>query len=278
MSDIPELSEPLEDAPVLEDPPPPRAQPDRHQATRPTGKSSVVAQATRPRLTASTEIPAGLPYDPEFAERVPLLQTFRHAMANAMAFHRDVFEAEGVWHVAEAGVYRGRSLRALVQTAAALKAKVKFLGLDSFEGFPRLGEQDLEQATPNAKYVREHLFSDTTEREVLAYLSDADANNNVTLIKGFFKDTLASLNDQRYVFVNIDCDLYDGHIETLEYFYPRMLQGGIIFLDDYFSKEYPMAKSAVDAFMIDKPELVFSLRYGEAPHALRKGFIVKATG
>jgi len=227
------------------------------------------------RVTASSQIPANLPYDGLFAERVPLLQAFRFALANAMAFHSEALARDGAWRAAEAGVYRGRSLRALIETAELMGARVDFIGLDSFEGFPSLGEQDLRLATPNAKYVREQLFSDTTEREVVAYISDAAINCSFRLIKGFFSQALKTLPEATYFFVNIDCDLYDGHLQTLEYFYPRTLPGGIIFFDDYFSKEYPMAKAAVDEFMSDKPELVFSLRYGEASHALRKGFIVK---
>jgi hypothetical protein len=54
-----------------------------------------------------------------------------------------------------------------------------------------------------------------------------------------------------------------------------MIPGGIIMLDDYYSKEYPMAKAAVDDFMSDKPELIFQMRFGAFRASRPKAYIVK---
>jgi O-methyltransferase len=41
-----------------------------------------------------------------------------------------------------------------------------------------------------------------------------------------------------------------------------MNPGGIIFLDDYHSRDFPMAKNAVDKFFENKPEILLHLRFG----------------
>jgi hypothetical protein len=215
-----------------------------------------------PYISASTEFPFKAPYDPRFAERVPLIQCFRAAMTNAMAMHAVVRKEEGAFWAAECGVYRGRALRALALIADELGCPVQFVGLDSFEGLPDLTPTDLAAAPQGARYTREVLFADTTEREVLAYLADVNRDDRIVLVKGFFAQSLPTLPERRYAFVNIDCDLYEGHLQCLEYFYPRMLEGGIIFLDDYYSKIYPMARVAVDEFLVGKPEALFTVNYG----------------
>lgn len=228
----------------------------------------------RPHISASTEFPVAMPYDAAFAERIPLVQAFRFALAHAMAVHGEQRRDGGAFWVAECGVYRGRALRALALVADEMRCPVKFIGLDSFEGLPDLSAQDLAAAPAGARYLSEVMFADTTEREVLAYLEGVNADRRISLIRGFFDQSLSNLPERQYAFVNIDCDLYEGHLQCLDYFYSRMLAGGIIFLDDYYSTIYPMARRATDVFLADKPEHVIALSYGaDGPP---KAMIVKA--
>lgn len=163
---------------------------------------------------------------------------------------------------AECGVYRGHSLVACLRIARDLRVPVKFTGLDSFTGLPELDKEDLELAPEKALYREKVLFDDTSFDAVSNLLKLAGFSDTAQLVGGFFIDTLPTLNEARYDFVNIDCDLYAPHIECLEYFYPRMNNGGIIFFDDYHSHDFPMAKHAIDKFLEDKPETLFHLRFG----------------
>jgi hypothetical protein len=52
----------------------------------------------------------------------------------------------------------------------------------------------------------------------------------------------------RYEFIAIDVDLYRPTIDSLEYFWPLMLSGGIIYVDDYGYDDYPGCRKAVDEF------------------------------
>jgi len=54
--------------------------------------------------------------------------------------------------------------------------------------------------------------------------------------------------EETYCFVNIDFDLYQPILAGLEYFYPRMVKGGIIVVHDYFSETYKGVKQAINEF------------------------------
>jgi hypothetical protein len=70
---------------------------------------------------------------------------------------------------------------------------------------------------------------------------------NAVIKKGYFPETAAGLEDT-FCFVNLDFDLYMPILAGLEYFFPRMVSGGIILVHDYFSEIYKGAKRAVNDF------------------------------
>ncbi len=59
-----------------------------------------------------------------------------------------------------------------------------------------------------------------------------------------------------YSFVHIDVDLYQPTLDCLNFFYNRMIPGGIIISDDYKWQHTPGVKRAFDEFFKDKKEQV----------------------
>ena len=76
--------------------------------------------------------------------------------------------------------------------------------------------------------------------------------------------------DRKFALVHIDVDLHAPTRDSLEFFYPRMSEGGVIIVDDYGSSLCPGATLAVDTLLADKPEKMISLVDGG-------GFLVKGT-
>ncbi len=115
----------------------------------------------------------------------------------------------------EFGVYKGDSINRL----AALKPEVKWYGFDSFIGLP-------EAWTMGA---RRGAFSIGGKLPPV--------RDNVTLIKGFFEDTLAAFAAQyrggKIAFLHVDCDLYSA-TRTIFKELGDMLQAGTIVLFDEF--------------------------------------------
>ena len=239
------------------------------------------------KFNSSLAFPHEPPYASLFAERVPLLQAFHLALANCVrGRHHRAATLSGrlnqwltsmapSFRAAECGVYTGSSLVACAQAARNSGLSFRIHGLDTFVGLPPLSAMDESLSPPDAKYRHNTLFADTSVEMVRENLATAGLDGNVMLHQGLFSVSLLKLPDQTYHFVNIDCDLYEPHLECLEYFYPRLVCGGIMFFDDYYSVEFPMAGKAIDTFMSDKPEELMHLRFGENGPNRTKAFFVK---
>ena len=140
---------------------------------------------------------------------------------------------------AELGVYRGDFAKIINETFPDRKL---FL-FDTFEGFP---EQDMNYEVEN-KLVLDKVgkLSNTSVDYVLGKMPHPEM---CIVKKGYFPDTAAGMENEKFAFVNIDVDLYKPIKSGLEFFYPRMIKGGYIFVHDYFSLSYGGSKKAVDEF------------------------------
>jgi len=50
----------------------------------------------------------------------------------------------------------------------------------------------------------------------------------------------------------IDCDLYDSYLQSLNFIWPKLILGGIIQVDEYYSLKFPGARIACNEFLRDK--------------------------
>lgn len=152
-----------------------------------------------------------------------------------------IFNEKGVNRgaVAELGVYRGDFAKVINATFPDRK----FYLFDTFEGFPEI----------DLNYEKEHgllknavgKLSNTSVEYVLNKMTHRE---NCIIRKGYFPDTAAGLENEQYAFVNIDVDLYKPILAGLEYFWPRMIENGYIFVHDYFSFSYDGARKAINEF------------------------------
>lgn len=145
---------------------------------------------------------------------------------------------------AELGVYQGLTARLIHHYAPERPLHL----FDTFEGFTdRSSSEELRSVRQSSA-----LFSDTSLEAVTRFV--AATNQNVHFHKGFFPESIpASLGDETFAFVHLDADLYAPIWQGLQFFYPRMARRGILVVHDYNS--WPGARSAVDEFFVNKPEL-----------------------
>ena len=66
--------------------------------------------------------------------------------------------------------------------------------------------------------------------------------------RGWIPESFAGIPEKNYRFVHLDLDLYEPIKGSVEYFYPRMVKGGVIVIDEYAFPRWPGARKAVDEF------------------------------
>lgn len=88
--------------------------------------------------------------------------------------------------------------------------------------------------------------------------------NSIKYYPGWIPDRFSELDDSLFSFVHIDVDLYKPTFDSLAFFYPRMLSGGIILCDDYGFTSCPGATAAFDEYLSNKPEPLIALSSGGA--------------
>ena len=117
----------------------------------------------------------------------------------------------------EFGVFEGST----INFCSSLIHKAKFYGFDSFEGLPETsgvwlkGEFDVKEKLPKV-------------------------NKNVSLIKGYFNETLPKFleeHKEKAAFIHIDCDLYSSTKAIFDNIYDRIVPNTVIQFDEYYN--YP---------------------------------------
>jgi O-methyltransferase len=137
---------------------------------------------------------------------------------------------------AEVGVYQGETAKLIHE----MDNSRKFHLFDTFEGF---NKQDIGSEKIN-EVNRSIDFSDTTVESVLSFIN---GNSNIVIHKGYFPTTTENLVEEKYAFVHLDADLYNPTLAGLQYFYPRLTEGGVIIIHDY-NHTWEGVTKAVDEF------------------------------
>jgi len=145
--------------------------------------------------------------------------------------------------VAEVGVFKGEFARIL---NLVFSSRLLYL-FDTFEGF----------APADLQYDRERdysapepgLFTDTSVESVLSRMPFRD---QCVVKKGLFPASAEGCENERFCFVSLDADLYSPTYEGLRFFWPRLTDGGYIFVHDYNNPEYRGVKEAVRQFSAEE--------------------------
>ena len=132
----------------------------------------------------------------------------------------------------------------------------KVYGFDSFEGF---GDRAQFDATENSSIETQGSFADTSYELVKSKIDRLNLGDQVIIIKGFFSSSLRTVEDRKFCFVHLDCDLYQAYLDCISFFYDRMVPGGVILFDEYNDPPWPGCNRAVDEFLLDKPERLIEI-------------------
>ena len=149
----------------------------------------------------------------------------------------------------ECGCWRGQSAHMMATVLKDRESNRTLHVFDSFEGglSDKTDEDKDQMANIDPETIRK-------EKESFSVTVEEVANNLkefpfVSLHKGWIPEPFSAVENETFAFVYLDLDLYDPIKDSLEFFYPRLSDGGIIVVDDYAASFWPGVKKSVDEFL-----------------------------
>lgn len=83
------------------------------------------------------------------------------------------------------------------------------------------------------------------------------------IVKGSVPDILSAINTDRVAYLSIDMNCVAPELAAIEYFWPKMLVGGVVVLDDYAWPGHEAQKDAMDEFAVRNGTQILSLPTGQ---------------
>ena len=128
-----------------------------------------------------------------------------------------------------------------------------FYLFDTYEGLA----QDL--ISPGEKAAFKHDYEDT-----YTFVCDSFKEmRNVVIVKGIVPDSLTTVEIDKVAYLSIDMNNAKSELAALEYFWPMLVPGGIIVLDDYIFPGRQLQQEYADEFAISAGVRVLSVPTGQ---------------
>jgi len=154
----------------------------------------------------------------------------------------------------ECGVFKGSSYTVFAMFRDLLEhsSSRHFIGFDTFARFPEtdyVHDKSFRQAFVDAAGDQS-----ISKEQMLAVLQQKRIDHNIELIEGNIIKTVPAYIEKhpelKISLLNLDTDIYEPAVTILKNLYPRIVEGGILILDDYGVA--PGETKAVDDYFREK--------------------------
>ncbi len=159
----------------------------------------------------------------------------------------------------ECGVNTGAYAAAVINYLDFNSLDKKFYLLDTFAGL------DVTQITNEEKKVGidriyGKAYSDVYEQVKATFAPFP----SVKIIRGLVPDTLPQCDTNKVAYLSIDMNVVKPEIEAANYFWDKIVKGGVMMLDDYGFPQHINQKVAFDEFARQKGVDILALPTGQA--------------
>jgi hypothetical protein len=178
--------------------------------------------------------------------------------------------------VVECGVYNGGSA-ALIASLTCRQSRRAIWLFDSFEGLPQPTDKDGAKARSCVWWCHGDL---SKVKEIFRKLRIPASQ--VHIVKGWFHDTLPSVDIQDIALLHVDADWYESVRLCLDTFYDRVRPGGFIVIDDY--GHWEGCRRATDEFLarreidVELTRVDYTGRYFQKPPAAQMTRVTARAG
>lgn len=137
--------------------------------------------------------------------------------------------------VVECGVWRGGMIAGIARILGNTRTYYLF---DSFEGLPAVTEKDGIEAKKWQDNKTGDTYFDNCKAEINFARQAMELADTVNYVieKGWFSETLPVFDKTSSIAIlRLDGDWYDSTMCCLTHLYPKVVSGGIIIIDDYYT-------------------------------------------
>jgi O-methyltransferase len=155
----------------------------------------------------------------------------------------------------DCGVHTGIFARAIINYVAFQNCNKKYYLLDTFEGLDKKYSTDEElQRNISMGYDKED------PDKLLTQVQNTFRDFNTKIIKGAVPESLLQVDTNKVAYLCLDMNCVLPEIAALDFFWDKIVSGGIIIFDDYgYADSSNEQKLAHDAFALSKNAEILSL-------------------
>ncbi|MHB8138207.1 MAG: TylF/MycF/NovP-related O-methyltransferase [Smithellaceae bacterium] len=164
------------------------------------------------------------------------------------AYHASHLDGDFV----DCGVNTGLFSRAVMAYVNFNKLNKKYYLLDTFTGLDPKYSSDYEMK-------RHHKIGYSDKIDLYEQAMQTFSGFNTKIIKGAVPETLAQVDTDKVAYVSIDMNCVMPEVAALEFFWDRLVKGGLIILDDYAYPGSEDQKRAHDQFAQSKGVQILTL-------------------
>ena len=154
----------------------------------------------------------------------------------------------------ECGVNRGGYSRAILNYVDLRAANKKFYLMDTFNGLVEDLLTDSEKRLGRTGGGYDECYQDVVK---------TFAGQPVELVRGVIPDTLPLVRTDRVAYLSVDMNCVQPEMAAIEYFWPKMVRGGVLVHDDYASPVFVNQKNALDDFAARNGVRVLTIPTGQ---------------
>ncbi len=164
------------------------------------------------------------------------------------AQHASLLEGDFV----DCGVYMGFCPKAIIHYVDFERLNKTYYLMDTFEGLdPKYSSAEEMKRDEQQGYKQ--------QKNIYQYIQSSFPEKNVKLIKGSIPDTLSLVPSSKIAYLSIDMNCVLPEVAALNFFWDKMVPGGIIVLDDYGYPGCIDQKKAHDEYAESKGIKILSL-------------------
>ncbi len=155
----------------------------------------------------------------------------------------------------ECGVNRGGLAIATILFSDFASTEKCYYLLDTYKGLAETHLSAPERSSGRYLNLYDECLDDV--RSTFAKFS------GVRIIPGTVPETLAQVTTEKVAYLSIDMNCAMPELAAIEFFWPKLVAGGIVLLDDYGWQGHDEQKEALDRFAKSKNVLILSLPTGQ---------------